>query len=148
MNDNHLTPKWLIQSLEKEFGKFDLDPCSNLESTYTAIHHFYENQDGLAKKWYGKVFCNPPYSQGNIPKWISKAILEITRKGHCKLIIMLLPSDTSTKWFHQTFCIRYKFGDKNYYVIDTDHEIRLLDRINFSNSKNNAKFPSMLVIMR
>jgi len=27
-------------------------------------------------------------------------------------------------------------------------KLRFLNRINFSNSKNNAKFPSMLVIMR
>lgn len=58
MKDEWLTPPELIHKL----GLFDLDPCSPIKRPWsTAHHHFTINDDGLSKKWHGRVWMNPPY---------------------------------------------------------------------------------------
>lgn len=85
--DNSPTPKWFYQELDKEFH-FDFDPCPiNPEDL--------RSQDGLGSEWGLRNFVNPPYSKKRA--WMEKAIVE-QNKG--KLIVMLLPVDTSTGWFH------------------------------------------------
>lgn len=150
MNDHHLTPNWLIHALRIEFGRFDLDPCADdkaynwfAKRNYTSLNCY----NGLEDRWFGKVFVNPPYSQGNIPKWLDKAFRELK---NCELIVMLLPCDTSTKWFHHYFCREIKQEEYKYYIFKPNNhiKIRFLNRINFSSSKHSARFPSMLVILR
>ena len=78
-----------------------------------------------------RVWCNPPYSK--IDKWVEKAYRE-TRKDNT-LVVMLLPSRTDTRYFH------------NY--IYQRSEIRFIKgRLRFNESKNSAPFPSMIVIFR
>lgn len=76
------------------------------------------------------VWCNPPYS--NISEWVEKAFRE-TRKDKT-IVVMLIPSRTDTKYFHDYIYKRT--------------EIRFVKgRIKFS-EKDNAPFPSMIVIWR
>lgn len=78
-----------------------------------------------------RVFCNPPYSE--IEKWVSKAFYETKQDN--TLVVMLIPSRTDTRYFH------------NY--IYQRSEIRFVKgRLKFNNHKNSAPFPSMLVIFR
>lgn len=65
--DTWLTPMWVLDRL----GSFDLDPCATeycpnrtAAKCYTKIH------DGLAQKWSGRVFMNPPFS--NTAPWLEK----------------------------------------------------------------------------
>jgi len=53
-----LTPPELLAAL----GEFDLDPCaSQYQPWRTAREQFTIEQDGLARTWRGRVWCNPPY---------------------------------------------------------------------------------------
>ena len=77
-----------------------------------------------------RVFCNPPYSE--ISKWVEKAFRE-TRNDNT-LVVMLIPSRTDTKYFHN--------------FIYNRAEIRFVKgRIKFGD-KDHAPFPSMIVIFR
>ena len=64
-----LTPKYIID----EIGPFHLDPCAapNPRPWSTAKNHITFPQDGLAVKWDGRVFCNPPYGP-DTGKWMKK----------------------------------------------------------------------------
>jgi len=53
------------------------------------------NFDGLKIRWAKRNFVNPPYDKKT--DWIEKAIYE-QKKGNTT--VMLLPVDTSTRWFH------------------------------------------------
>jgi len=53
-----LTPPELLQAL----GDFDIDPCaSQYQPWRTAAQQFTIEDDGLARDWVGRVWCNPPY---------------------------------------------------------------------------------------
>lgn len=53
-----LTPPELLQAL----GAFDMDPCASQHQPWrTAAHQFTIEDDGLAREWQGRVWCNPPY---------------------------------------------------------------------------------------
>lgn len=72
VGDEWYTPKWLFDSLGL---KFDIDVCSPVDTTYSNVpakKRFNINDDGLAQKWEGTVWCNPPYS--NSEPWANKMI--------------------------------------------------------------------------
>lgn len=111
------TPKELYDALNKEFD-FNDDPCPLSENGI----------DGLLREWGTRTYCNPPYGR-NIGKWINKGYNE-SQQG--KLVVMLIPCRTDTKWFHE-------------YVLKG--EIRLIrGRLKFGDSKNSAPFPSAIVV--
>jgi len=67
-------------------GKIDLDPCSNEGSIVGATVAFTGSPNGkcgLTKSWRdhcpagGLVFVNPPYSRGEIGKWVGKSWFEM-----------------------------------------------------------------------
>jgi len=66
--DEYLTPISIIQAL----GKFKLDPCSPIKRPWdTAEIHFSKKDNGLIKKWKGRVWLNPPYGS-ETKKWLKK----------------------------------------------------------------------------
>jgi len=85
-----LTPPELVQKL----GKFDLDPCSPINPPFLhATNYFTTNDDGLTKKWFGRVYLNPPYGRG-MELWMEK--LKIHGNG-----IALIFARTETKCFFE-----------------------------------------------
>ena len=53
-----LTPPELLEKL----GRFDVDPCaSQYQPWRTADVQYTIEDDGLARAWRGRVWCNPPY---------------------------------------------------------------------------------------
>lgn len=67
--DEWLTPPQIVTSL----GSFDLDPCSPIDRPWaTAGTHYTENDNGLLREWFGRVWCNPPYS--DIGSWLKKCV--------------------------------------------------------------------------
>ena len=65
-NDEWLTPPEIIKVL----GQFDLDPCSPIKRPWdTALNHYSVIDDGLSKKWFGRVWLNPPYGE-ETKKWL------------------------------------------------------------------------------
>ena len=115
------TPKQTYEALEKEFGAFDFDPCP---LGGLAI--------GLETEWKGNVFVNPPYGRG-VETWVKKGY-ESAKNGGAT-VVMLLPSRTDTKWFHD-------------YALKAQEVRFLRGRLKFGDAKNSAPFPSCLVIFR
>lgn len=123
-SDEWETPQDLFDRLDAEFH-FDLDVCAT-DDNHKCAKYYTLKQDGLSQEWHGTVWCNPPYS--NIKEW-AKACYEY---GNA---VMLVPSRTDTKWFHD-------------YVYNKS-EIRFIKgRLKFGDSNNSAPFPSMIVIFR
>ena len=53
-----LTPPEILSAL----GPFDMDPCaSQFQPWRTAERQYTIEDDGLAREWSGRVWCNPPY---------------------------------------------------------------------------------------
>ena len=118
-SDNWSTPKELYNELNSKWF-FDHDPCP-LSEDYQGV--------GLFANWGYMNFVNPPYS--NIQQFLLTAVSVFHQMG--KQSIVLLPSRTDTKWFHE-IVLRYA----------TRVEF-IKGRLKFGGSKNTAPFPSMLV---
>lgn len=58
--DDWITPKYILDAL----GPFDLDPCQSLTQPWPCANKGYTvTDDGLAKRWTGLCYLNPPYSR-------------------------------------------------------------------------------------
>jgi len=125
------TPDHIFNELNKEFG-FTLDPCCEIE-TAKCKRFFTPQDDGLEQSWADeRVFINPPYSRGNIDRWMAKCFVESYR---AELIVSLIPVSTSSAWFH-----KFVLGSA---------ELRFLKgRIRFKGAPFTAPFSSMLAIYR
>ena len=116
------TPESFYRQLHGEFD-FNFDPCPADPTV-----------DGLAVPWGSRVFCNPPYK--DVKVWLKKATSEHSLGG--KLIVLLLPSRTNTKWFHK-------------YILDYEHtpEVRFIKgKLKFQGYTKEAPFPSCVVVYR
>jgi phage N-6-adenine-methyltransferase len=91
------TPACVLDRVIELFGEIDLDPCSNSHEhpSVVARHHLTAQDDGLAQRWSGKVFCNPPFC--DVEKWIRK-VLDEYASGRVTEALLLVPSRTDTKW--------------------------------------------------
>ena len=128
-SDDWETPHELFDKLNLEF-EFCLDVCANKDNAKCS-NYYTKEIDGLKQPWRGTCWCNPPYGR-EINKWVTKASIE-SKSG--STVVMLLPARTDTKWFHE--------------YIYNKAEIRFIrGRIKFGGHKNNAPFPSMVVIFR
>lgn len=123
------TPQQFYDELDREFN-FTLDPCATPKNAkcqkyYTVI------ENGLKQNWQGEtVFCNPPYGR-EIKHWVEKCYKESLKPN--TTVVMLIPARTDTAYFHD-----YIYGKA---------ELRFIrGRLKFSNSKNSAPFPSMVVV--
>src|SRR5690625_3063082 len=122
------TPQCFFDRLDEEFN-FTLDPCSDGLNA-KCEKFFTQEDDGLTQSWAGEsVFMNPPYGRV-IGEWIKKAYEE-SKKG--AMVVALIPARTDTRYWHE-------------YVMKAD-EIRLIKgRLKFGDGKNNAPFPSAVVV--
>lgn len=166
--DNWRTPRQLFDLLDKEFG-FTWDVAADENN------HLCENwlgpgsqwPDALRPSWTGMVaWCNPPYSM--VKQFVEKAAIERTKgaktiKGKDGVerttysfvgctTVMLIPSRTDTRWFHDHIwdheknCTRpgveLRFIKGRLKFINPDGDLRK------GHTPNSAPFPSMVVIFR
>ena len=123
------TPKDLFDKLNA-IHDFTLDVAASstnaLCDEWFGLDHVDESRrDGLTADWYGRVWCNPPYGRV-IKDWVKKA------QEHNNLVVMLLPSRTDTKWFHE--------------LVLPYAEVQFIKgRLKFGGSKLGAPFPSIIV---
>ena len=90
-NDEWLTPPEIVRAL----GAFDLDPCAPVVRPWeTAAKHFDVTHDGLAQRWDGRVWCNPPFGREAI-KWLRRMV----DHGNG---VALIPARTETVMFYET----------------------------------------------
>lgn len=95
----HYSPKEFMEVVMEFMGEIDTDPCSNSKESpnVPAKICYTKDDDGLAQKWEGKVYMNPPYGNG-INDWAEKLVAEY-QAGHCSEAIALMPARTDTRWF-------------------------------------------------
>lgn len=125
------TPDHIIESLTNEFGKL-FDPCPN-NPTFDGLKLNWSGVIRADTNQYEAVYVNPPYTRGQISRWVEKAEYEAS-KGIT--VIMLIPSYTDTKYFH-----RHIFNSQ--YVKD----IRFLEgRLKFKGYDKRASFPSVIIV--
>lgn len=89
-SDEWLTPPDLLAAL----GPFDLDPCAPVTRPWpTAAQHFTIFDNGLAKPWAGRVWCNPPFGR-EASAWLAR----MAAHGDG---IALIPARTETAMFFE-----------------------------------------------
>ncbi|OGO79663.1 MAG: adenine methyltransferase [Clostridiales bacterium GWC2_40_7] len=121
------TPQWIFDQLNQEFH-FICDVCALPENTKCSLF-FTPEMDGLQQNWKGVCWMNPPYGR-KIGQWVKRAFEQSIL--HAATVVCLLPSRTDTSWWHD-YCMK--------------GEIRFVrGRLKFGSSKNNAPFPSAVVI--
>jgi phage N-6-adenine-methyltransferase len=124
------TPPELFAELDDEFG-FTLDPCATLENR-KCDSYFTREDNGLAQRWTGRVFCNPPYGR-EIGSWMRKALESATQRD-CELVVCLVPARTDASWWHDAATLG---------------EVRFLrGRLRFGGAHSGAPFPSAVVVFR
>lgn len=120
------TPQWLFDKYDSRYH-FTLDVCADANNAKCSAF-FDEEADGLKQTWAGNCWMNPPYGR-EIGKWVKKAYEE-SKLG--ATVVCLLPSRTDTAWWHD-------------YVMRGQITF-LRGRLKFGGCKNNAPFPSAIVI--
>lgn len=118
--DHWMTPPGVIRLVRDVCGDIDFDPASNFVAqqyiqadsfgiTVQEAERLFSTTplgeiqgravvDGLRTPWYGNVFCNPPYSRGNIDAFVDKAIEELP---NVEQMFFLVNSATDTAWYHK-----------------------------------------------
>lgn len=123
------TPQDFFDKLNKEFH-FDLDVCA-LPENAKCERYYTPKMDGLSQPWEGTCWCNPPYGR-EVGSWVRRALMSSIAGA---TVVMLLPARTDVKWFHE-------------YIYERESiEVRFIrGRLKFGGCKDNAPFPSMVVI--
>jgi DNA N-6-adenine-methyltransferase Dam len=89
------TPPAFIEAARKVMGSIDLDPasCTEANQIVRAERYYTIADDGLTQRWYGNVWCNPPYGRtsgkGNQELWTHKLITEY-ECGNVEQAILLI----------------------------------------------------------
>jgi phage N-6-adenine-methyltransferase len=108
VDDRGTDPEFFAKVSER-FGGFTLDAAA-AEHNAKAPRYFTRDDDGLAQRWNGAVWCNPPYS--DCGAWVRKAWAEWDRtepgnslpreSDRLELIVMLLPANrVEQKWWQE-----------------------------------------------
>lgn len=128
--DQWLTDPKVLSLVREVFnGSIDYDPASNIVAQeYVQAKEFCVDPngidgidtwgygdcpadnmhfDGLKGQWKGNTFVNPPYSAGNIDKFVERAIYhwdtrdhDVTNPDTIHQMIMLVNSSTDCGWYH------------------------------------------------
>lgn len=133
------TPDDLFDHLNSIY-KFDVDAAAN-QYNHKLPKWFgpgapFGMEDALDICWreHGKYFwCNPPYGRGLLEPFLKKAREEYFNCG--SKIVMLLPVDTSTKWWH-TYVNEF---------VDEGKVEFIEGRIRFKGATGSPKFGSCLL---
>ena len=142
-------------------GKDDWETPDDLFTTYDNLYHFVldaaanhtnhkcpryfgpggESEDALSVKWpleEGNIWLNPPYSKGLQEKFVRKAICARADLGIDPAggqVVMLLPSRTDTKLFHE-------------WLVPHCDITFLKGRLKFKGAAQGAPFPSLIAVTK
>jgi hypothetical protein len=112
-NFEWMTPPYIGDAAEKSFGVFDCDPAAPIDPAHRTVRasiYFTKDNDGLTQQWHGRVWLNPPYRNGLIPRFVRKLCVEL-KAGRTTEAIMLTNNATETDWFKkaETACAKLYF---------------------------------------
>lgn len=95
-SDCWATPPEIFEPLDAEFG-FGLDVCAE-PATAKCARFYTPAENGLEQPWDTERpnWCNPPYSRGEIDRWLSRA-WRWAKAG--ATTVALVPHDSSTVWW-------------------------------------------------
>lgn len=95
-NDDFMTPQYIFEQLNMMFN-FTADVAATKENKKCELFYSKE-ENALENNWYGRCFCNPPFSQK--AEFIKKAFAEVML-GNCSICVMILPLNSmDTKAWH------------------------------------------------
>lgn len=99
-NNEWYTPEPFILAAREVLGQIDLDPASSeiANKTVGAAQYYTQMDNGLVKKWTGKVWLNPPYAANLIKAFCSKLVAHF-REGEVSEAVVLVNNGTETEWF-------------------------------------------------
>lgn len=99
-NNEWYTPPEYIDSARAVMGDIDLDPASSeiANRTVQAGEYFTEEDDGLSKDWFGRVWLNPPYAHPLIARF-SEKVCKSVDDAVIEEGIILVNNATETTWF-------------------------------------------------
>jgi phage N-6-adenine-methyltransferase len=99
-NNEWYTPPEFIEAARDVLGSIDLDPASSeYANKNVKAKKFYTIEDnGLEKKWAGRVWMNPPYALGLVDKFAEKLRSSVDA-GSVTGAIVLVNNATETGWF-------------------------------------------------
>ena len=103
-----------------------------VEPNVPAQHHLNFDANGLASRWHGNVFVNPPYGR-SIGTWVEKSVSEVSRVDQ---ILLLTPARTDTRWFGIL---------RDYSRVFIRGRLRFFNRMGVSPAP--APFPSMITYL-
>jgi phage N-6-adenine-methyltransferase len=94
------TPIEYIEAARCVMGEIELDPasCKEANKVIGALEYFTQEDDGLSRPWFGRVWLNPPYNMPNVENFTGRAhVLYQTRK--IEQAVVLVNNATDAGWF-------------------------------------------------
>ena len=93
------TPPVYVEAAREAMGGIDMDPasCDIAQAIVKAKKHYTIKDDGLSKKWRGRVFLNPPYSKELCGKFVEKLTGHV-EDSHVTQACVLVNNATETAW--------------------------------------------------
>lgn len=92
------TPPAYIEAAALAMGGIDLDPasCEKAQENVKAGTFYTAEDNGLEKRWFGRVWLNPPYAKDSIGAFAEKVATENYDQA-----CVLVNNATDARWFHR-----------------------------------------------
>lgn len=95
--DHWGTPPSLLERVRKVLGAIDLDPASNsVGQRHVQATTWYDREtNGLTKRWSGRVWLNPPYSDP------APFVRKLAQSPDVTASMVVVNNAADTRWFHE-----------------------------------------------
>lgn len=100
------TPPRYIELARQVLGGIDLDPASDPvpQEWIRAGRYYTQQEDGLSRPWFGRVWLNPPYGktggESNQSRW-SRYLVGEYQAGRVTAAVLLVNSTHGYRWYEE-----------------------------------------------